>query len=184
MDKKVVHRIGWVRASPRFPAKPQIEAIKPLVRALYSNMNDETIADVIKAARKGNEIYVHGIDRLGDSRAEVVAALEALRKIGAKVIDVETGASVAPENYESVAASIGRLNGERRLPTAEIARKRGALGGKPKAKLMIPKKDARAIWRDKDLSNEQASYRIGLHWRTCYRLLGDRGLPAGRKRTS
>ena len=181
-DNKTPHRIGWVRVSPYYPAKPQIEAVQPRVAALYSSANGETIADVLQAVRKGNEVYVHGLDRLGETRAEVVAVLEALRNVGASVYDVEIGTPVSIDCIEAAAVMIGRLAGERRMPSSEIARKRGALGGRARAKPKLKKADALKVWKDATLSVEVAAHRIGMHWRSCYRQLGGRGLPAGRKR--
>ena len=123
-DTKHVRRIGWVRASPRFPEKAQRAAVEKHARTIYSSSDDATVYDMVKSLRAGDEVYVHGIHRLGETRAEFTAALEAIRVAGAKCFDTETETFVDVGCIEAAAAAIGVINGERRMPTSALARKR------------------------------------------------------------
>ena len=178
-DTKHVRRIGWVRASPRFPEKAQRAAVERHARTIYSSSDDATVYDMVKSLRAGDEVYVHGLHRLGETRAEFTAALEAIRVAGAKCFDTETETFVDVGCIEAAAAAIGVINGERRMPTSALARRRGKMGGAVPQLAKVPHAEAKAIWADKDLTNEQAAQRIGLSVRTCYRRYGDSGRPAG-----
>lgn len=178
-DTKHVRRVGWIRVSPRFPERTQRAAVEVHARAIYSTADDATVHDLVKSLRAGDEVYVHGIHRLGETRAEFTAALEAIRVAGARCYDTETGSYVDVGCIEAAAAAIGVINGERRMPTSALARKRGKMGGGTPQLAKVPHAEAKAIWADKDLTNEQAAQRIGLSVRTCYRRYGDSGRPAG-----
>lgn len=174
-----IHRIGWIRVSPRFPASPQVAAIGTHCRITYSSTQGDTIGHVIQALRAGNELYVHGLHRLGSTRRELTAALEAIRKAGARLYDTEVGAYVDVAGLEAASAAIGIINGEARMPTATLARKRGKLGGKPLAGTKMSDLEARKLWTNSKLTNQEAADAIGLSLRTCYRRFGDSGRPAG-----
>lgn len=173
------HRIGWIRVSHRHPAAPQIAAIGAHCKITYNSANGDTIGHVIQALRPGNEVYVHGLHRLGSTRRELTAALEAIRKIGARLYDTEVQAFVDVACLEAASAAIGIINGEARMPTAALARKRGKLGGKPLAGTKMSDIEARKLWTNAKLTNQEAADAIGLSLRTCYRRFGDSGRPAG-----
>lgn len=165
--------------SPRFPAAPQIAAIGAHCKITYSSANGDTIGHVIHTLRPGNEVYVHGLHRLGSTRRELTAALEAIRKAHALLYDTEVGGYVDVACLEAASAAIGIINGEARMPTSALARKRGKLGGKPKAGTKMSDIEARKLWTNAKLTNQEAADAIGLSLRTCYRRFGDSGRPAG-----
>ena len=176
---KHVHRVAWVRASPRHPAKSQRAAVMQHAGLVYDEADGETVAGMIDALRPGREVYVHGVHRLAPTRQELGAALAGIHAKGAKLYDTEAQVWVDPGSFEAVVAALGVLLGERRMPTTALARKRGKLGGKPPSLAKVSRAEALAIWRDKSITNEEAARRIGLSVRTCYRRFKDSGREAG-----
>lgn len=181
--KATVHKIGWVRATQRYPAEPQIEALKAYgVKLAIFTAGEDTIGDALHTLRNGDEFVVHGLSRIAETRAEVRAVLEIVRKKQGLVYDAATSEYVTGAGIEAVLLMIEEQNGERRMPTSEIARERGKLGGGKPGRMRVKTADAKRIWHDDRLTMHEAADQIGLAWRTCYRRFGDRGLPAGRRK--
>ena len=180
---KSPHRIGWIRVSAYHPAEPQREALEAYgcKRAIFSTEENETLAAVLHAMRAGDEVVVHGLSRFGATRAEAVAALEAVRKAGARVYDTRTEAYITGSCLESALEAIGEWNGEARMPSSEIARARGKKGGGKPGVMRVTKAEAVKIWNDPELTDAVKAHRIGLSVRSCFRRLPPRKLPAGRK---
>ena len=185
MDRKsaVIHRVGWIRATSRFPGKPQRAALEAAkCHAIYSSMDDETLEDIYRHLREGNHLYVLGVHRLGSTRAELEATLRHCREVGVVVHDLETGGIVDLACYEAAVAAIGVINGEVRMAGPELARRRRtARGGRKVKQGAMPKADAERVWRSADLArtDAEAATITGVGLRTLYRWFGASGRKAG-----
>ena len=90
-QSKAVDR-GWIRHSPRYPAKDQLAAIKGAgVKYHYSTEDGETLADLFKGLLRGDHLYVYGSHRLGASRAEYAKSLDECRRKRITIHDLERG---------------------------------------------------------------------------------------------
>jgi hypothetical protein len=78
---------GYVRATPRFPSKQQIETLLAAgVRKrdiCVEGRRAETWATFIKSHRKSEAVVVDGLHRLGINREDIHAAL---REVAARVV--------------------------------------------------------------------------------------------------
>lgn len=171
-----VHTVSWINPTPRYPAGPQIDGTK--CKISYNSANGETLAHVIEALRDGSVVRVHGLHRLGDNRRELAAALKAIRDKGAKLYDTEAQAYVDVAAYEAIAAALGAMQGEARMPTRDLAVKRGSKGGR-RTKMKVSEADARKLWKHPEMTVQQKSDAIGLSKRACYDRFGTSGRVAG-----
>lgn len=123
---------------------------------------------------------VGGLRALGDSRRDIVAAVQHFHEMGAAIIDVMTGRRSDQHGAEMLDRALTRLRGELVMPEGKAAAMqarsvRARVGGR------MPRRQALAIWRDPKLTIGEAIKRMtGWSARTAYTLLGKRGLPSGR----
>ena len=176
---KYTHRIGWVRGSPKHPVATQIASVKPHCKVMYNSSEGDTIDHVIQALRPGNVLVMHDLSRIGENGRQIGKALAAVFDREARIFVTGRGGYIDSITSVEVAEAIGVVNGEARAATTEIARKRGKLGGKPKAGMSMSDAEARKLWKNPKLTNQEAADAIGVSVRTCYRSFGDSGRPAG-----
>lgn len=172
------HRVGWIRPTARFPAGQQIAAVGAHCKITYNASSGDTLGHVVASLRKGSEVYVSALHRLGDNRRELAAALDAISKAGGRLYDIEAGAYIDTAALEAVSAALGVMQGEARMPTSELARKRGKKGGRP-VRLHMTDAEAKQLWADTEKSAQSKADAIGLSLRACYHRFGKSGRAAG-----
>jgi DNA invertase Pin-like site-specific DNA recombinase len=167
-------RRGYIRESPRHPARYQREALEAAgCRAIYEQ-NGEALSAFVRGLRKGDIVVVDGLHRLAATRPDFHRAIHAIERKGAQVMDARSGQIVDSKCVALVAEAFSNIAGEARIKDAAAL---GEQGGRPKIKL---KRDQREIWRDLTIpSNAEAADIIGVSTRTLYRRYGPSGRPAG-----
>lgn len=186
-------KLGWVRYSGRFPVTPQREA---MARAgvkenkIYEIGKDgvASVADLLKATRRGTVIVVDGVHRLAPNWPTLIATLKAIAKKGGSVMDARSGSMVDASGAALLAEARSVYAGEERIPTSEDARERGRQGGKASSKTRRVKlgEQHKAMWKDKQyLTNPEAAAAISkalgrpVSVPTLRRRFGNSGRPAG-----
>src|SRR5580765_3526044 len=109
---------------------------------------------------------VGGLRVLGDSRREIVAAVQRIHKVGAAVIDVESRRRSDRHGVEMLDRALARLLGEIYMPD-----------GKAKA---MQTRSVRSRVGSRMGMREAIKQMAGWSARTAYLRLGKRGLPSGR----
>lgn len=173
-------RRGYVRATPRYPANPQRTALEAArCRHIYEESKGETFRDFLKSLRSGDVVVVDGLHRLAPTRPELQEALEDIAERRCRVEDARSSQVIDAKAGALLAEAFRVLAGERKIRTRAEAVLRGSKGGRPKGFGKLLKKDAIDIWRDPNLTNEEAARIIGLSVRQCYRAFKASGRPAG-----
>ncbi len=175
-------RLGYVRPSPWFTAKRQIEALLAFDvdpdRICVEGRDGESLAEVIRVLEPGDELCLATADRLTNRRTLIAPTLDDIHEKGAVAVDVNSGQR--SPGYHFMADAIAGLARDRRKLTSAEARKIGAAGGRPAATPLVPLAQARAIWKDTSIDGGDALVQIGLSKDTAYRMFGPRGMKAGR----
>lgn len=184
-----VHRVRWVRVSPRWSAKRQIEMLDATAARLgityaatYTTQEGDDFGHVLQAMMPDNEIYMAGLHRIAETVREARAHIAAVRKRRAKVYDAEAETWVDLASMQSLARMTAVINGERSMPDAATARERGASGTASPKLLRMSEKRAREIWFgpiEKYGNAEAKAEKIGLSKATLHRRFGPTGAPAG-----
>lgn len=178
-------RIGYVRPSPWYTAKKQIAAlvgegrVEP-DRIYVEGREGESLEEAIHAIERGDELCVASACRLTNRRQMIAPTLDDIHEKGAVVIDVSTGHR--SPGYHFMADAIAGLARDRGTLTTERARELRKLGGRAKAKPLVPIAEARRIWKDLSIPLAEALERIGVSKDWAYRNLRARGSKAGRPR--
>lgn len=171
---------GWIRATPRYPAGPQRKALEAAgCKSIYEASKDETFKDFARGLRRGDVAVVDGYDRLAPTRPGIHHALELVAEMGCQVMDARSGEVGTAKMAARMAEAFRISAGERKIRTHREAVERGKEGGRPKGSGKLLKRDAIDIWRNPDLTNEEAAAIIGLSVRQCYRKFKKSGRPAG-----
>jgi DNA invertase Pin-like site-specific DNA recombinase len=174
---------GYVRATPRFPIKQQIETLLAAgvtERDIFvEGRGIETWATFIKRLRRGEAVVVDGLHRLGVNRQDIHAALRDVAAKGGIVIDAANGCvPVDARALAAVAEAYRVISGELRIPTATEAKRRGKLGGRPPVLMDKKTKANKRIWMTAK-SNPDAERKTGLSTVTMRRWWGPSGRPGG-----
>jgi hypothetical protein len=167
---------GHVRDSPAFSTDEQESVLRDFgvtERAIYRDQ----LKAAIESLRKGDHLVVVGFRGLADSRSEILAAIEAVHKRGAAVMDAKTkGLSTNKRQCENlVAQAVADLANERRGPRKEV---RGRMPWDQIAKLWFDK-----TMKTKDVMekvNEGRRGRQKVSFATVYRRLKKRDALPGR----
>lgn len=181
-----MHKIAFINPTGRFPADVQLAGVKAYKpNAIVSTKDNYTAADLVKIARKGNQILVHGVGRLGRSQIAVREALIALGEKGVVVFDTKFGIEVSAQALAALAEGYREVTGELRLPGSSAilnakksvkVRRAAAVEGKSDG-------DAEAAWKDRKIPTDPiAAAMIGLSTRTLTRRFGKSGRPPGRRK--
>lgn len=183
-NKKTPHAVGWVRGSPRYPAKGQSEALdRAGVRSIYSTADGETLTDLYRGLVAGDCLHVVGVHRLGSTRAELAASIRLCRERGVTVRDLEVGADVDLASYEAITGALGVINGEVRMAGPELARKRRDYtnSGRKVTQGAMSVADAQKVWTDLVgvPTDDEAATITGWHRTTLWRKFGRSGRKAG-----
>lgn len=131
--------------------------------------------------REGERLAtVGGLRALGDSRHDIVAAVQHFHKMGAIIVDVMTGRRSDQHGVEMLDRALARLKGELVMPEGK-AQAMQAKSVRARVGDRMPQRQAMVIWRDPKLTIGEAVKRMtGWSARTAYMRLGKRGLPRGR----
>lgn len=140
--------------------------------------NEETWADVHASTEPGEAVGVVGVHRIAPVWTMIVARLDELHQRGVYVYDLERDVLVDPGSAAAVLDAKRIVDGARKMPSPEIARARGALGGTKGWSGYSP--DERRRIRDAWLTAEtvaDAAVATGLSKATLYRLVRAGHLP-------
>lgn len=146
------------------------------VRTIYlEGRNSESLSRIVM--RRGEFLgVVDGYRAFGKTHREIAAALDPIHKIGATVIDVETGQNSRDHGHKmfSDALSPPKPSAEHMQMMSKAAAKR--LKGR------MPKAEALVIWRNPKLSTSEAiDLMKGWKQATAYNQLGKRFAITGRR---
>jgi DNA invertase Pin-like site-specific DNA recombinase len=132
--------------------------------------------DALKALRQGDELAIHSPARLGSSRGEVLAALEAIGKAGASIYDCASG-KVIPVHPDAALAIGFAAEAESQGQRERAARaRRGKVrhAGPPPALTGKRLIQAGEAWADPAKSAEQVAKEVDASVSTLYRRFGNR----------
>lgn len=183
-------RIAYVSGYRKEPESAQIafhmENGIPRSRIYVEGFKSETLAGAIRALRKGDMLEVIGFRVLGSNRRDILASYEAIRARGAGVLDAKTGEVARDDGAVMLAKALASIHGDASATSDEELAARSRKGGeamkKKAAAKRLGKREALVFWRNADLTVPQALKKMrGWKVATAYRLLGNRGLPAGRR---
>lgn len=188
------NRRGYVRGSIRHRDKGQEAKLKAGgVEVIYvEGRGKETWAECVKSLRRGNEIVVTSLARVGSNRDELRTAIETVQAKGGVLVELETGRR--SDDLSALPAmifdAVDELAQDRRAYTSKeakaAARKRwDAEDRAPRASV----KEAEAAWRDTvnyptNADALGAPAMAGWTLREAYRAFGPRwpNKPGGRPR--
>lgn len=152
--------------------------------AIYTE-GSHTVDQCVRSLRKGDELAVLAMSRLGSNRKELQRVLGMVSAIGGVVVELATGRRTDNPQHttDMIFDALAQLAGEgRNRFTSETGKKAGVLGGRPKKTPLITRKEAMKIWMRSDLTVAQAVDEMGITMRRAYRWLGPRGMASGRPR--
>jgi hypothetical protein len=167
---------GWIRHSPRYPAKEQIAAIEGAgVKLHYSTTDNDTLADLFRGLMRGDHLYVLGTHRLGATRAEYAESLEECRRKRITIHDLERGEVIDAATLGAASAMVAddlrEIMGELRGAGGKLERKRKnySTSGRKLASGAMSKADARRVWEDTSVTVVEAQALTGWHRTTLAR---------------
>lgn len=174
---------GWVRGSPRHPARKQHAALIDHCGAVYDAAKDD-VHDYIKWLREGDVVLVTTLARLASHRDEVQSLVKLIHL--KKCVILEAGSGRRSDRVEDLADmafdAARELAGDKPVHSRAEAIRKGNLGGHPKAE-RSPVQEAAVFWKNTNLAPAEALKRMpGWTMRAAYRDLGTRGMAAGRPR--
>jgi len=180
-----MHKIAFINPTSRFPAETQLAGVKPhKPNATINTKDNYTAADLAKIARKGNQILVHGIGRLGGSQIAVREALIALGEKGVTVFDTKFGVEVSGQALAALAEGYREVTGELRMPgsSAILNAKKSAKARKATQANGKSDDERRKIWLDPKIPTDpMAAAMCGVSKQTLGRWFGKSGRPPGRR---
>lgn len=155
-------KLGWIKASPRYPAAAQREKLVAWGAAkIYEYRKDtDDVHAVVKSARPRDVIGVVGIHRFADNMKGLALVMHAIgqRKIPIDDLDVGLQLTEGAVNALAALANAKRVfDGEARGTPEEMA-ERGGKGGRKTAKTRrVPLgKEHRQIWFASTTNDEAA----------------------------
>ena len=180
-----MHKIAFINPTSRFSEEEQAAGIRPFKpNSKVETKAGYTVADLVKIARKGNQVLVHGVGRLGASQVAVREALIALGEKGVTVFDTKFGVEVTAQALAALAEGYREVTGELRLPGSSAI-----LNAKKSAKVRKATKangksddERRKIWTDQKIPTDpMAAAMCGVSKQTLTRWFGKSGRPPGRR---
>lgn len=167
---------GWIRHSPRYPARQQAAALEAAgVKLSYSTEADETLADLFRGLMRGDHLYVLGTHRLGATRAEYAESLDECRKKRITIHDLERGEVIPAETLVAASAMVAddlrEIMGELRQAGGKLAKKRRdySTSGRPLKQGAMSAVEAESVWRDMSITVREAQQITGWHRSTLAR---------------
>jgi DNA invertase Pin-like site-specific DNA recombinase len=140
--------------------------------------------EAIRALRPGDELVIHSAARLGTTRGDVLAALDAIGRAEAAVYDCAAAETVTPHPLAvSMIAFAARAESQGQQERAAKARRGITRRAGPPAALTGKKlREAEKLWTNPETSARQVADATGASVRTLYRRFGPKGTPVfGRK---
>lgn len=174
-------RRGYIRVTARVPREDQWQALVAAgvpEHAIYVEGEIGTLADAVRSLRDGDELCVTGLDRIGSSSSRLREWMSKVREKKAEIVEVLTGRTT--EDPAHVAEMVFDAL-TRRGHSTDDARRFGKLRKARKRPAKLGRHDALTIWRNPDLTRDEAAAKIGLSPATCFRRYGSRGTPPGRR---
>ncbi len=141
--------------------------------------------DALRALREGDELAIHSPARLGSSRGEVLAALEAVGRAGAAIYDCASGAAfpVHPDAAAAIAFAAEAESQGQRERAARARRGKTRHAGPPPALTGKRLIQAGEAWADPAKSAEQVAKEVDASVSTLYRRFGNREAHMAKKGT-
>lgn len=171
---------AWVRASDRWPAKVQLSELAKhgiTERMVYNSAKGDTTADMCGGLAAGDHLYVYGSHRLGGSKSEYSAVLDALRRKRIVIHDILREIEISGRELTAaylVADDLREIAGEARTEAA---------GWNRKLIKRLSKKEAEIIWKNPNiLTDSEAATMAKWHPRSLRRWFGPSGRKPGRRR--
>jgi hypothetical protein len=181
-----MHTIAFVNPTIRFPAEPQLEALKKLKPNSIMNTKDGyTVADLLKITKRKSRVAVHGVGRLGATTREMREALVELHKNGVIVYDAKMDVELTAAALASYAKGVQEVNGEARFPgiEASLRGKKGVAAKRATKQWWKDDPEARELWFNRGIATDaEAAIRIGVSKRSLYEYFGKSGRKAGRRK--
>jgi hypothetical protein len=147
---------------------------------VYLEDKTGTVIDNIRMRRGEVLATVGGLRALGDNRRGILTHLRRFHDQGAAVLDIETNMRSDQRGAEMLDAALGKLQGERRIPTKAEARRRQALSVKARTKDRTPKREALRLWRNPEYTMAEVEAALdGWSATTLWREFGPRGISTG-----
>lgn len=174
---------GWVRGTPRHPARRQHAELIDKCGAVYDAVRDDVL-DYIKWLREGDIALVTTLARLANHRDEVQKLVKLIHQKKCVILEADTGRrSDKVEDLADMAFDAAReLANDKKTHSRADAVRIGNLGGQPK-KERSAVSEAAVFWKNTNLSPDEALKRMpGWSMRAAYRDIGPRGMGAGRPR--
>lgn len=177
-------RRGWVDGwSKFFPAKEQRDALEESkVKPIYEAGKDGTLAEFLRACRRGDVIVVYGMNSLAQKVDVYDATIADIARRGLEIEDMLTKTIFSADGILAYATGRSRILTANRTKSKKEAARRGAMGGKPPNILQkMTKEQAKRIWKDLSIrTNAEAAEMIGQNEQWCRRNLdGPSGRPKG-----
>lgn len=183
-----MRRFGYVRPSRGFPVAKQLKLLADAGVSetdIYVEGRDgESMDELLRGIEPGDTIELPSADRLASRSADIASLLDEIHARGAIAVDVLTGLRSQPDGYKLMGDAIEGLRRDRPKLTSEKAREMREKGGRRAAPLLVPKSEARRLFKvEKHLPIEEVERLTGWSERKLYRAFpGGRGLKAGRPR--
>lgn len=181
-----MHTIAFVNPTIRFPAEPQLEAVKKLKPNSILNTKDGySVADLIKISKRKTRVVVHGVGRLGATTREMREALLKLHENGVIIYDAKLEVELTASALASYAKGVQEVNGEARFPgmEASLRGKKGVAAKRAKKSWWKEDPETKAIWMDQKIKTDgEAAIQIGMSRRALYGELGASGRKPGRRK--
>lgn len=168
--------ISYIRKVPGWTVDKQREAVGT-VDAEYADATPEI---ALQSARRGDELRVAAARVLADNRDAIAHVIEEVNARGATLREMYTHRNSRDNGAGIMADAVAALANEARA----TGKRNGKAGsdvrwGKPKR---MKKREALTIWRNEKHSVPEAlALMDGWTQSTAYRLLGERGVPPGRR---
>lgn len=180
---------GYVRSSKAYSASRQLAVLRAAGipdRVIYV---DEFVG-ALRSLRKGDALAIAGFRTLGDSKKEIIAALDKIHDKGFYAVDAATGRrSDRRDGPKLMAEAAAELSNERRGgDIGKLARMGAEASARVRANARLPLAICEKFWFDKTLNNIEVMERINSFpgytkpWgpSSLYRKLGAREVVAGR----
>lgn len=182
MTQPVLSRRGYVRPTKRYPLAKQLAELEPWeCDEIYvdDGKNGQDIGAVVRSLRHpGDMLVVPTLDRIAGSKRGLRPWLAQLREIGVIIVEASTGRrSDNPGDVEMMVLDAITRKGH----DTETARRFGKMGGAKTKITQAQLAKAKKLWADSQITNDEIRRRTGISYRTLWRHLGARRVPAGRK---
>jgi len=169
-------RISYIRKVPGWPVDKQREA----VGAVDAEYTGDTPEEAFQSIRNDDEMLVACARVLADNRDAIANVIEIINGCGGVLIEVSTNRNSRDNGAGIMADAVAALANEDRGKRSANGKSAAEIRwGKVKR---MNKREALVHWRNPMHTTDEAlALMDGWKKATAYRLLGERGVPAGRR---